>query len=329
MGLEGADAFLLIGTNPRLESPVLNARIRKAVSLNDAPVALIGEAAELSYKYQHLGEGGAAFAEVTGWGHRFAEVMRGAKRPAVIVGAGALARPDGGAVARAAAQAALAFNVVREGWNGWNVLHTAAGRVGGLDLGFLPRAGGMDARAMLSGRGALDVLFLMGADEFDPRAIVSNTFVIYMGTHGDAGASRADVILPSAAYTEKPGTWVNTEGRVQIAARAVFPKGEAREDWAILRALSERLGITLPYDSIGALREKMIADHPTFGQVDYVAPGASLDLSLIGGDGEIGPEPLRTPIRDFYMTNPVARASVTMAECSAARVRPPVLMAAE
>jgi NADH-quinone oxidoreductase subunit G len=329
MGLERADAFLLIGTNPRLEAPVLNVRIRKAASLNDAPVALIGEAAELPYKVQHLGEGGAAFPEVTGWGHRFAEVMRIAQRPAVIVGGGALARPDGGAVLRAAAQAAATFDVVREGWNGWNVLHTAASRVAGLDMGFLPRAGGMDARAMLGGQGGLDVLFLMGADEFDPRAIGPDTFVVYMGTHGDAGASRADVILPSAAYTEKPGTWVNTEGRVQIAARAVFPKGEAREDWAILRALSERLGITLPYDSIGQLREKLIADHPTFGQVDYVATGAPLDLSLIGADGEIGPEPLRTPVRDFYMTNPIARASVTMAECSAARVQAPVPMAAE
>jgi NADH-quinone oxidoreductase subunit G len=191
LGLEHADAFLLIGTNPKLEAPVLNARIRKAVSLNDAPVALIGEAAELTYGYQHLGEGGSAFAAATGSSHRFAELMRGAQRPAVIVGAGALARPDGGAVVRAAAQAALTFNVVREGWNGWNVLHTAASRVAGLDLGFLPRAGGMDARAMLGGQGGLDVLFLMGADEFDPRRIGPDTFVVYMGTHGDAGASRA------------------------------------------------------------------------------------------------------------------------------------------
>jgi NADH-quinone oxidoreductase subunit G len=137
------------------------------------------------------------------------------------------------------------------------------------------------------------------------------------------------VILPSAAYTEKPGTWVNTEGRVQIAARAVFPKGEAREDWAILRALSERLGITLPYDNLGALREKLIADHPTFGQVDYVPTGRTLDLSQVGGGGEPSPAPLVSPITDFYRTNPIARASLIMAECSAVRVQAPVPMAAE
>ncbi len=331
LGLEEADAILLVGTNPRLESPVLNTRIRKAWFLNNARVGLIGEAADLTYPVEHLGETHRAFEEAAGWGHPFAEALRGARRPAIIVGGGALARPDGGALVRAAAQAAQAFDVVREGWNGWNVLHTAASRVGGLDMGFLPRGGGMGAKAMMgaAGQGGLDVLFLMGADELDTRAIGPDTFVIYMGTHGDAGASRADVILPGAAYTEKPGTWVNTEGRVQFASRAVFPKGEAREDWAILRALSERLGATLPYDSIGALREKLISDHPAFGQVDYVPTGRPLDLSLVGLDGTPSDEPLRSPVTNFYMTNPIARASLTMADCSAVRVQAPVPMAAE
>jgi NADH-quinone oxidoreductase subunit G len=331
MGLEQADTVLLVGTNPRLESPVLNARIRKAWWLNGARIGMIGEAADLTYSYDHLGDTARAFEEAAGWGHPFAEILRAAERPVVIVGGGALTRSDGGALVRAAAGAAQAFNMVREGWNGWNVLHTAASRVGGLDMGFLPRGGGMDVRAMLkaAGQGGLDVLFLMGADELNAGAIGPDTFVVYMGTHGDAGAGRADVILPSAAYTEKPGTWVNTEGRVQFAGRAVFPKGEAREDWAILRALSERLGAVLPYDSVGALREKLISDHPTFGQVDYVPTGRPLDLSQVGSDGQPSDAPLRSVVTDFYMTNPIARASLTMAECSAVRVQPPVPMAAE
>jgi NADH-quinone oxidoreductase subunit G len=149
-----------------------------------------------------------------------------------------------------------------------------------------------------------------------------------MGSHGDAGAGRADVILPSAAYTEKPGIYVNTEGRVQIADRAIFPKGEAREDWAILRALSERLGAKLPYDNVTELRRKLIAEHPTFGEVDYVPSSSTLDLSSVGQGGELSSAPLRSAVTGFYMTNPIARASATMAECVAARA-PAVPMAAE
>jgi NADH-quinone oxidoreductase subunit G len=331
MGLESADAILLIGSNPRLESPVLNTRIRKARSLRDAHIGVIGEAADLTYGYDHLGTDVSSLVEASGWGHAFAEVLRGAKRPAVILGAGALARPDGAAVMHAAAELGRNIELVRDGWNGWNVLHTAASRVGGLDLGFLPGEGGLDTVGMLqaAGQGGLDVLFLMGADELPTRAIGRDTFVVYMGTHGDAGAARADVILPSAAYTEKPGTWVNTEGRVQFAPRAVFPKGEAREDWAILRALSERLGARLPYDNIAELREKLISDHPTFGQVDYAPTGQPLDLSQLGLQGHTSNEPLVSPVRDFYRTNPIARASLTMADCSAVRVQAPVPMAAE
>jgi NADH-quinone oxidoreductase subunit G len=209
------------------------------------------------------------------------------------------------------------FGVVVEGWNGFNVLHTAAARVGGLDLGFLPREGGLDARAMVQ-KGAVDVLFLLGADEIDLSQ--TEATVIYLGSHGDAGAHRADIILPGAAYTEKNGIYVNTEGRVQLANRAVFPKGEAREDWAILRALSDRLGARLPYDTLGALRAKLFADHPTFGQVDYVpgaAAAARLDLSALKADGKPSDAPFTSAVKDFYLTNPIARASVTMAECSA------------
>jgi NADH-quinone oxidoreductase subunit G len=190
-------------------------------------------------------------------------------------------------------------------------------------MGFVPGEGGLTAAQMVQ-KGALDVLVLMGADEIDLSA--SDAFVIYMGTHGDAGAHRADVILPGAAYSEKAGLYVNTEGRVQMASRAVFPKGDAKEDWAILRALSERLGKTLPYDSLNQLRAKLFADHPTFGQIDYVATGAALDLAAVGAAGDLSDAAFAGPAHDFYLTNPIARASVTMAECSAtakaARVKP-------
>jgi len=194
------------------------------------------------------------------------------------------------------------------------VLHTAASRVGGLDLGFIPGDGGLSAAEMVR-PGALDVLVLLGADEIELSA--SDAFVVYLGTHGDAGAHRADVILPAAAYTEKDGLYVNTEGRPQFGERAVFPKGEAREDWAILRALSERLDATLPYDTLEQLRTRLYADHPTFGQVDHAPTGDALDLAAVGAKGEVADLAFASPITDFYLTNPIARASVTMAQCSA------------
>jgi NADH-quinone oxidoreductase subunit G len=199
----------------------------------------------------------------------------------------------------------------------WNVLHSAASRVGGLDLGFVPGEGGRTA-VELAAKGGADVLFLLGADEIDTSA--SGAFTIYLGTHGDRGAHKADVILPGAAYTEKNGLYVNTEGRVQQGVRAVFPKGEAKEDWAILRALSERLGEKLPYDSLEQLRTKLFADHPTFGRIDHVdgpAAAAGLDLAALGGKGDLADTPFTSGIDSFYLTNAIARASVTMAECAA------------
>ncbi|WP_135210057.1 NADH-quinone oxidoreductase subunit NuoG [Vitreimonas flagellata] len=309
-GIDEADAILLIGANPRLEAPVLNARIRKAW-LRGAEVAVVGEAVNLSYKYKHLGAGPQSLADLGAFG----DVLKNAQKPMIIVGSGALMRADGAAVLRAAGK--LAASVAKEGWNAFNVLHSAASRVGGLDLGFLPGEGGRSASDML--KGGLDTLLLLGVDEV---ALPNTGTVIYVGTHGDAGAHRADIILPGAAYTEKEATWVNTEGRVQYGRRATFPKGDAKEDWAILRALSGALGKTLPYDTLGALRQKMIADHPTFGQVDY-APGAAdaagFNAALIGADGTISNEPFRSSVADFYLTNPIARASKTMAECSRLR----------
>jgi NADH-quinone oxidoreductase subunit G len=313
-GLDECDALLLVGTNPRLEAPVLNARIRKNWLWRNLKIGVIGERADLTYPYEHLGAGPASLGELLKAKDGFAKALADASKPAIILGAGALAREDGAAIAALAAELGAKIGVVAEGWNGFNVLHAAASRVGGLDLGFVPSEGGLAAPDMVK-RGALDVLVLLGADEIDLSA--SDAFVVYMGTHGDAGAHRADVILPAAAYTEKDGLYVNTEGRPQFAERAVFPKGEAREDWAILRALSERLDATLPYDTLEQLRTRLYADHPSFGQVDHAATGAALDLKAVGAKGDVSDLAFASPIKDFYFTNPIARASVTMAECSA------------
>jgi NADH-quinone oxidoreductase subunit G len=310
-GLEKADAILLIGANPRLEAPLVNARIRKRWLAGPLPIGLAGEAANLNYQYYHIGAGPTALKAMFDQHQSIS-----AQKPTFIIGSGVLARSDAAAVLAMAAETGIRYGLVKDGWNGWNVLHTAASRVGGLDMGFVPGEGGLTAKQMVA-QGALDVLFLLGADEIDTSA--SDAFTIYLGTHGDAGAHKADVVLPGAAYTEKAGIYVNMEGRVQLGNRAVFPKGEAREDWAILRALSERVGKTLPYDTLGALRHRLIDDHPTFGQVDY-APGsipAALDLAYLGEQGPLSDAPFKSPVTDFYQTNPIARASTTMAECSA------------
>jgi len=306
-GIDEADAILLIGANPRLEAPVLNARIRKAW-LQGAEIGVIGAAADLTYRTTNIGAGANAINNLGAFGDK----LKAAQKPLIIVGTGALARDDGAAVLRAAGK--LAASVAKAGWSAFNVLHSAASRVAGLDLGFLPGAGGKSAREMLAG--GLDALLLLGVDEAElPKAGT----IIYLGTHGDAGAHRADIILPGAAYTEKDATWVNTEGRVQYGRRATFPKGDAKEDWSILRALSGVMGKTLPYDSLAALRQKMIKEHPSFGQVDY-APGlagaADFDAGAAGAEGVLSDTPLKSPITDFYLTNPIARASKTMAECS-------------
>lgn len=310
-GIEDADVVLLVGTNPRLEAPVFNARLRKRWLAGALRVGVVGEQADLTYSYDYLGAGPQTLSGLSRQRSDFVKALKEAKNPAIIVGAGALSRADGAAVLKAAAGVAKSFGMA------WNVLHTAASRVGGLDMGFVPGPGGRTARELVAPGGS-DVLFLMGADELELTA--SDAFVVYMGTHGDAGAHKADVILPGAAYTEKNGLYVNTEGRVQLGVRSVFPKGEAREDWAILRALSERLGRTLPYDSLDQLRARLFADHPTFGRIDYVAgpDGAKgLDLGALGAAGDVRDEPFTSPIKSFYLTNPIARASVTMAECAA------------
>ena len=220
-GIEQADALLIVGANPRREASVLNARIRKRWRAGKFPIAVIGERADLTYSYDYLGAGPETLAEVAAGRSAFAETLKKAERPMIILGAGALARPDGAAVAALAAKAAADLGALKDGWNGFSVLHTAASRVGALDIGFVPAAGGLHAGHMANS-GALDVLFLLGADEID---VPPGAFVVYIGTHGDAGAHRADVILPGAAYTEKSGLYVNTEGRVQTCQPRQLPAG--------------------------------------------------------------------------------------------------------
>jgi NADH-quinone oxidoreductase subunit G len=314
-GVDQADAIMIIGADPRREAAVLNARIRRRWSEGKVLLGLVGEKVDLTYDYAHLGVGADALQQFID------HPPVGKERPMFIIGAGAFCGPQGSAVLSAAGRAAAALGLKRDGWNGWNVLQTAASRVGGLDMGFVPEEGGLCAVDMVRAE-ALDLLILLGADEIDLSE--TSAFVVYVGSHGDRGAQRADVILPGAAYTEKSGLYVNTEGRVQLANRAVFPKGDAKEDWAVFRALSERVGARLPYDSLEALRTTLMAAHPTFGQVDY-APGAAgaldLDLEALGASGPLTAAPLQSPIADFYLTNPIARASVVMAECSALRAR--------
>jgi NADH-quinone oxidoreductase subunit G len=325
-GIEEADAVLLVGSDPRREAPVLNARIRKRWRMGPLPVGVIGEAVDLTFPVQHLGAGPETLAGIVDGSHSFAQVLKDAKKPLIIVGQGALSRPDGEAVLALAAQAAVTSGALAEGWNGFSVLHTAASRVGALDVGAVPGEGGLDALAMAQ-PGALDVVVLLGADEID---VAPGAFVVYIGTHGDRGAHRADVILPGAAYTEKNGIWVNTEGRVQAGARATFPVGEAREDWAILRALSDLVGKRLPFDSLTQLRARMVEDHPHLLRLDAIAAGDPADVQKLASvGGTTDKAPFVKAVANLYLTNPIARASGIMAECSALAIGRTAAVAAE
>jgi NADH-quinone oxidoreductase subunit G len=321
-GIEEADAILIVGSNPRKEAAVLNARIRKAWRTRDVPVGVIGERADLRFDYTYLGAGIDTLAEVAA-GKVFADVLGKAKKPLVIVGEGAVSHGAARSKQIGRDTIALAAHIAAnggnnaEGWNGFALLHNAASRVGGLDIGFVPHDGGVCSADQigLAGRGELDVLFLLGADEYDMSAM-GQAFVVYIGTHGDAGAHRADVILPGAAYTEKSGTYVNTEGRVQMAERAVFPPGDAREDWAIFRALSAVIGKPLPFNSLSELRAKLYAEFPHLARVDEIAPSSAADLAPIArASVSTTGATYASPIGDYYLTNPIARASAVMGEC--------------
>ncbi|MEM0906459.1 MAG: NADH-quinone oxidoreductase subunit NuoG [Pseudomonadota bacterium] len=313
-GIDQSDAILVVGANPRWDAAILNARIRQATVHRGTKVGLIGERVDLTYPVSHLGRSASSLSDLGAFG----DVLTKAERPIVMVGAAALNASTPEAILARAAQIALDVGAVKDGWNGFGVLHTAASRVGGLDVGCIPERGGMAAPQILQSAksGALDLVFLLGADEFEPSAL-SAPFVVYIGSHGDAGAQCADVILPGAAYTEKSGTIVNLEGRPQRLSRAAFAPGDAREDWAILRALSAELKRTLPFDSLAALNQGMVKRAPWLGAVNEVTaadPGAIERLAQRAGD--MSDAPLINPIDRFHLTNPVARASAVMAECA-------------
>jgi NADH-quinone oxidoreductase subunit G len=313
-GIEQADVVLFVGSNPRLEAPLINARFRKRYLAGGFKAAAIGPSLDLTYPVIQLGEGPEVLTDLADGNHSWIDTLKGAKNPMIVVGQGALAREDGAAVLALVHKLAEAAGVVREGWNGFNVLHTAAARVGGLELGFVPGAGGRDVAGILEGAqsGAIEVVYLLGADEIDTTKL-GKAFVIYQGHHGDAGAARADVVLPGAAYTEKNGTYVNTEGRVQLGRLATFPPGDAREDWKILRALSEPLGHKLPYDNLAQLRQRLIEVNPRFAHVDELVPA---EWVALGASGPTGSGPFVYPIENYYLTDAVSRSSPTMVACT-------------
>ncbi len=309
-GIEESDAIVLIGTNPRHEGTLVNARIRKRWLRGGCRVGVIGATVDLGYPYQSIGTTPQGIADLMFGKHAFAAILKNAKKPMFILGAGALAREDGAALHRVVRELAEHFNAVREDWNGFNVFQHAASRIGGLDLDFLPQIGGQGTRAILGG--AMEAVWLLGADEIDVTKL-GNAFVVYQGHHGDVGAHRADVILPGAAYTEKTGIYVNTEGRPQVALQATFPPGEAREDWKIIRAFSEVYGEALPYDTLDTLRTKMFESAPVLANIGHCEKSG---WSAFGFTGEVSAQPFAPVIENFYMTDPISRASATMAKCS-------------
>ncbi|NVJ94041.1 MAG: molybdopterin-dependent oxidoreductase, partial [Marivivens sp.] len=292
--IDHADNIFMIGTNPRVEAPVLNSRIRKAW-LRGATVGLVGEAVDLTYDYTHVGTDRAALEQLMAMDHSDKQGTNGV----IIVGQGALNEADGEAVL------AVAQSLAEKGGAKLLVLHTAAARVGALDVNAVTEGG---LEAALDGA---EVVYNLGADEVE---IGDGAFVIYQGSHGDRGAHRADIILPGAAYTEENGLFVNTEGRPQLAMRAAFAPGEAKENWAILRALSAELGATLPWDSLAQLRQALVAAVPHLADIDVVAENAWAPLPL----AKLGKATFRNAVKDFYLTNPIARSSALMAELSAA-----------
>ena len=300
-GIENADVILLVGSDLRREAPLVNTRIQKAVRKRGAKVFAIGPVTDLTYKVEWLGDELSALTKAP---KALADALKTAERPAIIVGGGAL-RYDG--VHGAALAFAKKYKMVRADWNGFNVLHFAAARMGGLMLGYA-HDGGIKKLAAAQPK----LAFFLGADEVD-YSLFADSFKVYVGHHGDKGAHHADVILPGAAYSEKSGTYVNLEGRVQRGERAVFPPGDAREDWAIFRALSDVLGKRLPFDSLDALRVEMAKAVPALGVealADYGWSEPSLPADVSGKIADY-------PIKDFYLTNAICRASETMQKCSA------------
>jgi NADH-quinone oxidoreductase subunit G len=310
-GIDEADSILLVGTFPRHEAAMINARIRRAWVERKIPITVVGEQRDFNYPVNYVGNGAKALEEL------LKHATPQANKSMIIVGASALARRDGQAIQALLSDLAQKMNVVTPEWNGMNTLQLAASRVGALDLGFVPQRGGMATKEILetAQKGDIEIIFALGVDEIDPSQY-GNAFVIYQGHHGDVTANRADAILPGAAYTEKNALYVNTEGRVQQTRRAVFPVGDAKEDWTILRALSEHIGKgrILPYKSLGELRLRMQDINPVFGHIDQIL---STPYKPVGKAWPVDNTPFVSPVTNFYQTCAISRASETMAKCTA------------
>jgi len=318
--LEKADVVLFVDTNPRHEAPIVNTRLRKAYLNKGTAFYNIGHELDLTYPVFELGNAPEQLNDIAAGTHPVSKALADAQYPVLIVGSAAVARDDGAAILAACKAIAENCNLIRDDWNGYNMLHYAASRVGGLDIGFVPPRGGKDVAGIIQAidHKDIDVLYLLGVDEID-MSYFGEAFVIYQGHHGDIGAHRADVILPGAAYTEKDAVYVNTEGRAQEARRCVFPVGDAKEDWKIVRALSEVLGKALPYTTIEDVREDIVKEAPQLVNLDVVQPAQWKPLAKKADGFKIGKEPFERTILNFYMTDPISRASKTMAECTQAQ----------
>ncbi|MGL9726077.1 MAG: NADH-quinone oxidoreductase subunit NuoG [Wolbachia sp.] len=316
-GIENADLCLLISTNPKIEAPIINARIRKRYLQGNFPIASIGPDIEYLYHVEKLGDNSGVLDEIAKGNHKFCQLLSVASNPMLIIGQDALTRDDSESILALAGTIAEKFNIVRDDWNGFNVLHKAAARVGGLDIGFVPRKDGKGVDQILkqAESGEIEVVYLLGADEIDMSKL-ENTFVIYQGHHGDKGAHVADVILPGAAYIEKFATYVNTEGRVQKTTLAVFPPGEAKEDWLIIKNLSQYLGLSLLYDSLFDVRKKLATIGPQFRNADQVVKNKWISIAC--DEIKLSNIPFTLKKCNFYMTDSISRASKIMADCTKA-----------
>ncbi|MBA3813988.1 MAG: NADH-quinone oxidoreductase subunit G [Alphaproteobacteria bacterium] len=313
-GIEKADFCLLIGTNPRWEAPLINARIRKNYLATGLPVVRLGCDHDLGYPVDDLGNDPLILERILKGKHPVSAALKAAQFPMIILGQNAISRRDGPALLNVMYQIADKYGLIYDDWNGFNILHTAASRVGGLDLGFLPGPGGHGVKEISDAisRKHIEAVYLLGADELDMEAL-KNAFIIYQGHHGDRGATAADIVLPGAAYTEKSGTYVNVEGRVQRSLKAVSPPGEAKEDWKIIRALSEKLGFILPYNTLEEVRERLVDVNPLFEELDIVQRAPWTPFSSVG---VVSSDPFESGIKNFYMTDPISRHSITMAKCT-------------
>ena len=312
-GIEDSDALLIVGSNPRLEAAVLNARIRKRYLMGNFPIGLIGEKVDLKYPYKHLGSSSLDIEKLKNKNNEFSSKLLNAEKPMIIVGMGAFTNDNGSVILNELRELAEYLGVVKKEWNGFNILQTSAGRTGALDIGFIPSKKGLNAKQIFSkgDEGDLSFIWLMGVDNKDVLKL-KKPFVVYQGHHGDVGAHIADVILPGAAYTEKSATYVNTEGRPQLAKQATFPPGDAKEDWKIIRAFSDYVKNKLPFDDLESLRNKLYDEFPHLGDIDEIKKAR---WSKFGTKGKIDNIELKSSIKNFYNTCSISRTSETMATC--------------